>query len=461
MNNKLTIENIKKVYFIGIEGAGTSALAVILKNWGMEVSGSDEGDHFYFENLNQIGISVNHVFDRENLPIDTDLVVYSTAFHPDTNEELQAALNKGLPTLSYPEALGLFFNQRLGVAVCGTHGKTTTTALIGEALKAGGADPTVLVGATVKDWKGGVLIGQSDYFILEADEYQNKLQYYNPLGVVLTAIDYDHPDFFSDFVSYKKIFIDFVAKISRHGFLVASAEDADVVEVVKLAKPKCAVIFYGRFENSFEEVELKEEFEKMGMKIKTFQTPADLRLQLPGKHNRLNATAALAVAEKFKLNRREIIEALARFSGVSRRFEELGEHSSGALIFDDYAHHPAEVRATLKTAREKFPEQSIICIFHPHTFTRTKALLDDFAKSFESADKVIVLDIYASAREKQGTVSSADLVKKIKANFKEADNIHTMEEVFEELNNQLTKNDVVIVMGAGDIWRLGKRLAEN
>ncbi|HHX58925.1 MAG TPA: UDP-N-acetylmuramate--L-alanine ligase [Candidatus Moranbacteria bacterium] len=454
-------EELRKIYFVGIEGAGTSALAVILKKWGREVSGSDEGDHFYFENLSQVGISVNHSFNRVNLPIDSDLVVYSTAFHSENNKELQAALDKDLLVLSYPEALGLFFNQKLGIAVCGTHGKTTTTALIGEVLKIGGADPTVLVGATVRDWKGSVLVGQSDYFILEADEYQNKFQHYNPFGVVLTSIDYDHPDFFPDFASYKKTFADFIAKISRHGFVVASAEDADVVEVVKLAKPKCEVIFYGRFENGFEETALKEEFEELGIKVKIFRMPENLQLQLPGKHNKLNATAALAVAEKFKLDQEKIIKKLAKFSGVERRFEELGEHSSRALIFDDYAHHPAEIRATLKAAREKNPDKNIICVFHPHTFTRTQALLDDFAKSFEKADEIIVLDIYGSAREKQGGVSSADLVKKIQANFKEAKNIHTMDEVFRELNERLKKDDLVITMGAGDVWKLGKRLAES
>ncbi len=459
----LNLEKLKKIYIIGIEGAGTSALALILKQMSKEVSGSDEGDHFYYETLAEKGVKVFHQFSADNLNRETDLVVYSTAFNQENNQELAAALKSEIPVLSYPEALALLFNHRFGIAVCGTHGKTTTTAMTATVLDAAGLSPTALVGSKVKDWGSGALVGNSNYFVLEADEYQNKFQHYQPQAVILTSLDYDHPDFFPDFTSYKKVFVDLIQKIPAEGLLVAFAGDADVVAVAKEAR--CQVVFYGERDEQRQQ-KIVNDFEKAKKKATFYQLEKPLNLKMLGAHNQLNAEAALALLanlSKVDGDEKAAIKGLESFTCTARRVEELGQHRSGALVLDDYAHHPRELEVSLAAVKEHYAGKNIICVFHPHTFTRTKALLADFAKSLCLADQVIILDIFASARENTGEVTSADLAEKVNLLAKEdkARNIHTMEEVFDFLDGRLSAKDVVVTMGAGDVWKLGKRLVNQ
>lgn len=548
----MNLDNIQNIYIIGIEGAGTSALACILKAQGKNIIGSDEGNHFYYDVLKKKDIKVFHKFDKDNLAKafagskaelikcsdsgtlsqafgepktsqnNIDLVIYSTSILPEQNEELKYVIegkSNHFKVLSYSQVLGVIFNaSKFGIAVCGTHGKTTTTAMLATAMKAVGADPTALVGAKVLGWGGGTLIGDSKYFIIEADEYQNKLQYYKPKAVILTSVDYDHPDFFKTVKEYKQVFKDFVARIPKDGFLVAYAGDKNVVEIAKSAK--CEVIFYdiekGRVKASkagliIEAVPLPERSEGEVRLLKSLQ---NLNLSLPGQHNLLNATATLKVIQKLKLNEQKAKIALENFQGTARRFEIKGvfpipisetnfsdsatapskkTHKCGALIsffrqavdksgwfgqklgvgkipfkgkyngaiiIDDYAHHPVEVQATLQAVKNKYPDKKIKCIFHPHTFTRTEALLDDFAKSFLDADEVYLLDIFGSAREKQGGVSSGDLVEEIKKNSKDkiVKNLHTISEATKYFQQNLQPNDVLITMGAGNVYLIGESL---
>lgn len=455
----MDLSKVKKIYIIGIEGAGTSAIAQAYQNLGMEVSGSDNGDHFYQDVLAAKNIKVFAEFDARNLPDDADLVIHSTAFAKN-NPELKKAAEKNIPILSYPEALGELFQEKFGIAVSGTHGKTTTTALLGECLREAGVDPSVIVGSKVQQWQGNVLSGKGNFFVAEADEYQNKLQYYHPLAAILTNVDWDHPDFFPTVGEYVQVFADFVAKIPKHGFLIYCGDDAAAEKVSRAAS--CEKLSYGFSEDDDYQISIQlaagpeQEFKITRQK----EDLGIFKLPLPGRHNILNAAAAIAVCHKLKLDLERVKTALRNFQGTVRRFEYIGK-KNGALLIDDYAHHPTEIKATLKAARERYPEKNIWTVFHPHTFTRTKALLHDFAQSFDDASRVIVIDIYGSAREEQGGVSSHNLVDLInKYDRDKAEYIPTIDAAQKFLIDKIGENDVVISMGAGDVWRVTKTLKQ-
>lgn len=446
----------KKIYFIGIEGAGTSALAKMYKNLGYEVSGSDDGDHFYGDVLSAEKIKVFNSFDAKNIPDNVDFAVYSTSRKED-NPEIIEIKKRGIKLLKYPEALGDLFNGKIGIAVCGTHGKTTTTAIVANILKDAGIDPCALVGSKVIQWKGNSLAGKGDYFIIEADEYQNKLQNYNPWAAILTSVDYDHPDFFKTFEDYKKVFRDFVAKIPQHGFLVCYGDDSSVLEVAKNAS--CPVFRYGFLEGNDYRIFSKNNGEfQINFQEKNL---GDFRIKIPGKHNILNSVAAFVVAHRIGIELEKIKKSLDGFKGTVRRFEYIGERN-GATLIDDYAHHPEEIKASLKAARNLYPKKNIITIFHPHSYSRTEALLHEFSQSFDDCDKVIVLDIYGSAREKSGNVNSKTLVDLInKYDFGKAEHIPSIPETISFLKESIGKNDIVISMGAGDVWHITHELAKK
>ncbi|MEI7621122.1 MAG: UDP-N-acetylmuramate--L-alanine ligase [Candidatus Moraniibacteriota bacterium] len=460
----MNIKDLKKVYLVGIKGAGMTAVAELLKGRGIQVSGSDTSEVFYTDAiLKKNEIAFFETFEAGHLEGDFDAVIFSTAYSVENNVELQTAKAKNLPMLSYPEFLGMLFREKLGIAVCGSHGKTTTSALLGQALQMAGADPTALVGSKVLGWDSSVLAGKGDYFVAEADEYQNKLRFYDPWSVILTSVDWDHPDFFPTFADYKKAFQDFVAKIPKAGFLVVWGDSVDTLEVAKAAT--CQVLSYGfGQENKYKISNLKLqisnqdlihqsfEIERSGQNLGTFLTP------LAGKHNVLNCASVVALCHAMGLDLAKVALALKQFRGTARRFEQVGTFKN-AILIDDYAHHPDEIKATLSGARARFGEKRIWTVFHPHTFTRTKALLQDFAQSFDDTDKVIVIDIYGSAREAHGGVSSAELVALInKYQFGKAQYLATMEEVVSYVKENAGDFEVLITMGAGDVWKVAQKL---
>lgn len=454
----MELSGFKKVYIVGIEGAGTSGLAQIYHNLGFDVSGSDNGDHFYYDVLKDKGIKVFQKFDASNVPGDIDFAVHSSAFKDD-NPEIAEIKRRGIPLYTYSQALGEFFNQHVGISVCGSHGKTTTTAMLASVLKAAGVDTSALVGSRVLGWNSNVLLGGGEYFVLESDEYQNKLQYYEPWAAILTSVDWDHPDFFPDFEVYKKAFKDFVAKLSKTGFLVVWGDSISTLEVAEAATSD--VLTYGFGEDNTYRIVLDEKSNGEKQRFEVFFNESSLGIfetPLTGKHNILNSCSVIAMCHRMQLDLEKVRKALADFSGTARRFEKIGIRN-GALLIDDYAHHPDEIKVTLAGAREKFQDKNVIVVFHPHSFTRTKALLHEFAQSFDDADKVIVIDIYGSAREAEGDVSSEDLVKLInKYSFGKAEHIPTINEAIEFFKDKLDGNDVLITMGAGDVWKVADKL---
>ncbi len=457
----IDFSKIKKIYFIGIKGSGIVALVEIFQRCGFEVAGSDTKEKFFTDEILKKKLFVKYYegFDAKHIAGDVDLVVYSTAYNEKNNEEFKAAKYKMIPMVSYPEMLAQLFNEKYGIAVCGTHGKTTTTAMIAEIFRVAGLDPTAVVGSLVRQWRGSALVGRTEFMIIEADEYQNKIKMYNPQAAILTSADWDHPDFFPTFEEYKKAFSEFVAKIPRHGFLVVCGDRSETLEIAKSAK--CKVISYGFGKdadmkiNNYELREGKQFFSLSAREKKL----GNFEIMLPGAHNVLNAAAAIAMSHQFNAKTDKIREALANFEGTSRRFEYIGQHR-GAILIDDYGHHPEEIKATLRAAREFFPKRRIWCVFHPHTYTRTKALLSEFSQSFEDADRVIVLDIYGSAREVQGGVHSRDMVELAKKYHRNVEYIPTIPEAVEYLKDKINREDLVIAMGAGNVWEVVEKLKE-
>ena len=457
----IDFSKIKKIYFIGIKGSGMVALVEILRRQGYQVAGSDTAEKFFTEEIlkKKLYVRFHEGFDADHITSDTDLVVYSTAYNEKNNEEFKAAKFKSIPMISYPELLGLLFNRKYGIAVCGTHGKTTTTAMLAEIFRTSGFDPTAVVGSQVQEWQSSALVGRSEFMIIEADEYQGKFRYYSPQAVVLTSVDWDHPDYFPTYEDYKDTFIEFVQKIPRHGFLVVCGDRNDTLEIAKTAK--CNITKYGFDKDN--DIKIKNHELKSGKQVFELwysdKNLGEFELELPGKHNALNAAAAVAMSYKFNADMEKAKETLSSFEGTSRRFEYVGKRN-GAILIDDYGHHPEEIKATLRAAREFFPKRRIWCVFHPHTYTRTKALLSEFSQSFEDADRVVILDIYGSARETQGGVHSQDLVELAKKYHRNVEYVPTIPEAIEHLADQIGRNDLVIAMGAGNVWEVVEGLKE-
>jgi len=456
--NPTDFSKIKKVYFIGIKGSGMVALVEVLQKKGMEVMGSDVSEKFFTDEvLQKLGIKYFENFSQINVPLDTDLIIYSTAYNVENNVEMRFAKEKNLSSISYPEAVALLFNQQFGIAVCGTHGKTTTSALLATALNFCEVNPMAVIGSRVSEWGSNALSGQGEYFVIEADEYQNKLKLYQPKGAILTSLDFDHPDTFKDFTEYKKAFQDFIEKIFKSGFAVICGDDANVIDVCKSAN--CEILKYGfSGDCDFQIVNYVMTGEKQKFSV-IFQEKnlGEFEICLVGKHNVLNVVAVIAVCHKLNLDLEKVREALKNFQGITRRFEKIGERN-GAILFDDYGHHPEEIKVTLKGAREIYPEKNLIAVFQPHSFSRTESLLQEFSQSFDSVDEVVVMDIYGSAREYSGTVSSKDVVNLInKYNHNKAEYLPSVAETVEYLKEKIGVNDVVICIGAGN----GREVAEK
>jgi UDP-N-acetylmuramate--alanine ligase len=486
----MDIFKAKKIYMIGIKGVGMTMLAQFLAGKGYEVSGSDTEEKFMTDEvLAKAGIKVIEGFSENNIPKEADLIIYSTSYNENTNAELKKALAGKIKILKYAEALGEVFNKYYGIAVAGAHGKTTTTAWLGYVLEKSGLSPSVLVGARVPQFDGASLIGKSDYLVVETDEYQNKLKYFNPKMVLLNNIEYDHPDFFPTMDDYQQVFIDFIAKPPKSGFLVANFDDK-IIQKIANVNCRAKVISYAIKEAAdYVAFDIKNENGKQYFKVKLgvddemdlkeTEFPAgnsvsgdlearedmlgDFVISLGGKHNIYNALAVIASCVELGVDLVDIRTHLEEFTGTARRMQVLGEYRGG-IIIDDYAHHPTEIKATLEAVKQKYPKNKIRVVFHPHTYTRTKALLEDFSQSFDLADEVIVLDIYGSVREKQGGVHSRDLVDSIInyqlsiKNEKIVKHIPTLKEVEDYLRENIERDDVVVLMGAGDVFRIGENL---
>lgn len=459
----------KKFYLIGIKGVGMTMLAQFLHAKGKEVSGVDIADTFMTDAVlrrEKIQVLVN--FKLEQTPKDA-VIIYSSAYNEKNNVEL-AAISKlkrdsKFPLLNYAQAIGALFSSYQGIAVCGSHGKTTSTAWLGFVLQQLGLEPNVLVGARVPQFKGSAIIGKSNYFVAEADEYQNKLQYFQPQGIVLNNIDFDHPDYFKNKKAYFQVFQDFVLKLKKSGFLVANAADKQIQALLPLVKsPVYSYALADKIKDSKIKVSLLGHSPRYDKGWQYFQVNdwGEFKIRLYGHHNLENALAVLATGLALGINPVLMKKTLAAFRGTARRAELLGRYKT-VPVFDDYAHHPTEVKATIAAFKEVYPNSRLVVLFHPHTFTRTKALFQDFVNSFSGVALLGLMEIYGSAREKQGGVSSHDLALALKnKNSKQSvQYLKDFKQALVWLQKNLKIGDVLVLMGAGDIFRVGESLLKK
>ena len=446
------------VYFMGIGGISMSGFAELLHAKGFTVSGSDQQESKLTKHLESLGITVQYGQCKENITPDIDLVVYTAAIS-DTNEEYIAAKEAGIPMMDRAEMVGqVMKNYPRAIAVSGTHGKTTTTSMVSHILLAADLDPTISVGGILKAIHGNLRIGHSDNFVTEACEYTNSFLKFHPTINLILNIEEDHMDFFKDLADIRNSFKKFTALLPENGLLIINGNIDNYKEIADCCQGQ--VTTYSISDQNCDYYATNITYDELGhgsfdvMEKGTLLT--HIKLSVVGEHNISNALSAIALARYLDISIEAIQKGLSAFEGTDRRFEYKGE-LGGITIIDDYAHHPTEIAATLEAAK-KYPHKTTWCVFQPHTYTRTKAFLDEFAQALSKADKVVLADIYAAREVDPGDISSADIMEKIKELGTEAYYFPT----FDEIENFLLKNcvtgDLLITMGAGDIVKVGESL---
>ena len=451
--------NAKKVHFIGIGGISMSGLAEILRRDGYEVSGSDDMRSPVTDRLESIGIDVAIPNAAQNIADDVDLVVYTAAVKAD-NPEFMAAVTKGKTMLERAALLGVIL-QGYSHAICvaGTHGKTTATSLMSEIALDAGLDPTISIGGHMVRDGMNYRVGNSSYFILEACEYSNSFHHWHPyLGIILN-IDADHLDFFGSFEGVVKSFRRFAENIRPGGALVILADTPGFDDVTR--DLPCQVVTFGESAGDYQVRNvIYDDFGRPAFDIvKDGNFLAAVSLPLPGQYNMLNALATFAAACQLGIAPEVAAKALTSAKGVKRRFESKGVYN-GATVIDDYAHHPTEIQACLAAARKgvKGANNKLICLFQPHTYSRTKNLLSEFSTSFDQADRVLLLPIFPSREAFDPTISSLDLERGIKAAGGHVTHANNFDEAVAFLQRELTPGDLLITLGAGDVYIVGERL---
>jgi UDP-N-acetylmuramate--alanine ligase len=443
----------KKIHFIGIGGVSMSGLAEILLDNGYKVSGSDRAESSMTNKLKALGAEVHIGHNSENIP-GSDLVVYTAAIGSD-NPELLEAKRLNIPTLDRADFLGCIMRDYdKGIAVAGTHGKTTTTSMLSLILLRAGLDPTILVGGEVDILGGNARPGKSSYFITEACEYKGSfLKFYPNAGIILN-IDADHLDYYKDINEIYDTFLKFALLIPQDGVLVGWGEDERVLKIMDGVA--CNKITYGIKSGDFTAKDIA--YDSRGFASFTAiykgEVVGKFNLLVPGEHNVLNSLAAIATAHYYGVSYEDISSSLLEFTGTHRRFEKLGE-KNGVTVIDDYAHHPTEIAATIKAA-QNFNRGKLYCVFQPHTYTRTITLFEEFSKAFFGADKLVLTDIYAAREKDTGIVNSSMLNDAVVAAGVDSSYISSFEDIVKFLEESLTPGDILISMGAGDVYKIGE-----
>jgi UDP-N-acetylmuramate--alanine ligase len=453
--NLLDPKLIKKIHFVGIGGISMSGLAEILLSQGYVISGSDMKSSSITDRLKAMGIKfyIGHSSDNLENP---DLVIYTAAVKKD-NPELVKAKELGIKAIERSVLLGQIMKQYpFNINVSGTHGKTTTTSMVTMIMLEAGMDPTVHIGGELKAIGGNTKIGGNKYFIAEACEYvESFLQFFPFMGIILN-IEADHLDYFKGIDHIKESFLKFASLIPKDGYLVACADDSNIKDL--LDKLDCSIITYGIKSADALWQARDISFDENGLGsytlFKSNEEIAKIKLGVTGTHNISNSLAAVAACFTAGCSIESIKNGLQKFSGTHRRFELKGV-SNDIKVIDDYAHHPSEIVATLNAAKN-VPHNKLWCIFQPHTYTRTKALLNDFSNSFNDADYVIVSDIYAAREPDNGEINSKILSEKINEVSPKAKYIKDFEDIANYLQEKATSGDLIITMGAGDIYKVGE-----
>ncbi len=461
----------RRLHFVGIGGIGMSGIARVLHNQGYTVSGSDQRLSDITDSLGRLGIAIYEGHHSDNIQ-EAQMLVISSAV-PSDNPEVLAAQQKGIRIVKRAEALGWLFNERKGIAVAGTHGKTTTTAMVTLILIEAGLDPFALIGGEVPEIDSNAIDGSGAYIVAEADEYDGSFLQLNPHIAVATNIDNDHLDYYKSFDDIVDAFGHFLGGVSSDGYIVFCGEDpvlsglgfenkikSDIDPSARIRKHLNTnnLISYGYHEGlDWRAADLRltpaggYDFEILNHE----RSLGRITTAVPGEHNVLNAMGAVVAASLCGVPIEASRNVLIRFTGVRRRFEIKGE-AGGVTIIDDYAHHPAEVEATLKAARNRYGNRRIICLFQPHTYSRTKLLGPRYSNAFSDVDEVLVTDIYAARESNTWGASVEELCSQI--SHKNVDPIGSLQEAHAFLTRHLREGDILITMGAGDVYKVGEAL---
>jgi UDP-N-acetylmuramate--alanine ligase len=459
MPNIDSLKKYKKVHMIGIGGVSMSGIAEILLNWGFEVTGSDANKSELTDKLEQAGIKVFLGCDANNV-IGADIVVYTAAISKD-NPELVKAKELGIETLERADFLGMITRCfKDTIAISGTHGKTTTTSMISLCFLEALRDPSIQVGAFLKNIDGNYRVGNSEEFIIEACEYVESFLKFSPKTEIVLNIDNDHLDYFKNFENIKNAFIKFVRLLPNDGLLVVNGDDINCLDLPKLTNAKS--VTYGITNKNVNFFAVNIVFDNNG--FPEFDVYHDdkfydkIKLNVTGTHNILNCLACIAVCNEYGISNEYIKSALSKFTGAHRRFEFKGT-VNGANVFDDYGHHPTEIVSTAKALMNKKYNKSWV-VFQPHTYSRTKFLLSDFAKALLNFDNIIVLDIYAAREKNTYNISSKDLADEINKFGKSAKYIPDFEDAVSYLKENVKENDIVLTLGAGTVTQIGPMLTK-
>jgi len=472
----MNLEKIRKIYFIGIGGIGLSAIAKLMKENGKDVAGSDIAASLMTEKLKKMGVEVFIGQSERNITSDIDLVIYTMAAAKG-NPELEKARAMKIKAISYPESLGMIFNEKYGIAICGTHGKSTTTAMAGLLFDDAKLDPTVLVGSIVPRFDSNLRLGNGKYMIIEACEYERAFLNYYPKIIILNNIELDHTDYYKDINDFRNAFEEFVGHLPKDGVLIVNGDDEQISKL-KCESSNIKIIHYGLGErNDVRGYDLKIEEGKTKFRINfRGKDLGEFVLKVPGSFNVCNALAVVSFALEFDIAIDIIKGSLSNYSGIWRRFEVKGGYKPAvvswelwqgkeALVISDYAHHPTAVRLTIEAAKKFYPGRRIFAIFQPHQHNRTKRLYNDFLRSFDSADLIILSEIFDVAgreEEKDRNVSSLNLANDIKKYNKDLEGkvfyAKDLKETRKLIDEKVMPNDILLVMGAGDIYKIADDL---
>lgn len=457
MPNIERIKKYNKIHMVGIGGVSMSGIAEILFNWGFKVTGSNNVENDITKKLQENGIKVTIGHKAENIS-DADVLVYTAAISQD-NIELQTAKSKGIPTIERSDFLGEITRCYSDtITIAGTHGKSTTTSMVALCFLEAKKDPSIQVGANLPQISGNYKVGNSEMFIIEACEYVESFLKFSPKSEIILNIDNDHLDYFKNFENIKNAFIKYVKLLPEDGLLVINGDDPNCLNLKEHTKSK--TLTYGITNKNVDFFAVNIVFDENGcaefdvyFHDKFYER---IKLSVPGMHNVLNALGCIALCNEYEINSRDIKTALLKFTGVGRRFEYKGK-VNGADVYDDYGHHPTEITATAKALMNKKYNHSWI-VFQPHTYSRTKLLMNDFAKALLNFDNVIILDVYAARESDTYGVSSKDLVEKLHCLGKEALYMPNFEECVNYIKSNVEENDIVLTQGAGTVTQISNML---
>lgn len=448
-----------KIHFIGIGGISMSGLAEILISEGYTVSGSDCKDSSIIERLNNLGAKIYISHDENNVN-DAELVIYTDAISKD-NVELEKAIALGIPVVDRATFLGaLMKNYKHSIAVSGTHGKTTTTSMLSTILNNSTLNPTILLGGQLDSIGGNVKLGSRECILTEACEYKGNILKYFPTMAIILNIDEDHLDYFKSMDHIRSTFVEYSKNLKEDSYLVINGDDLSSEKVIASTKAKVVTFgINGDWDYTAENIRFsKEGYPTYDIRIKGDKS-YPIKLNVMGTHNIYNSLASVVASHICNIPMKDIQENISKYNGVHRRLEFIGYHN-GAKIIDDYAHHPTEIKATLNAVKNT-TKGTIYCVFQPHTFSRTKLLLNSFAESFSEANKVIITDIYAAREVDNGLIHSKELADAIAHNGVDAIYLSSFQEIEAFLIDNAKEEDIILTMGAGNIYQVGNSIIEN